>query len=144
MCSTIINHHITKIQQELRKIFLKKLKPGDNLHKEAVWVTKPLYRIGKKAVQKMKTHASSESHLRQVEAELLANTGQTIVHKQQRLRDSEKSKNRKVIKALFRCTHYLCKQHIPHTSTHYIVEFFSVFAKEMPAPERDTKGTRPS
>ena len=64
----------------------------------------------------MKTHASSESHLRQVEAELIATTGQTIVHELQRLGDSERSKNRKATKAVFRCTHYMCKQHIPHTT----------------------------
>ena len=37
-----------------------------------VWITKP-FQNWKKAVQKMKAHASSEFHVRQVEAELLAN-----------------------------------------------------------------------
>ena len=35
-----------------------------------VWITKP-FQNWKKAVQKKKDHASSESHLRQVEAELI-------------------------------------------------------------------------
>ena len=69
-----------------------------------------------KAVEKMKAHASSASHLRQVEAQLLASRGETVVHQLQRFGDSERSKNRKAIKALLRCTHYLCKQHIPHTT----------------------------
>ena len=80
-----------------------------------VWVTKP-FQNWKKAVQKMKEHASSESHLRQVEAELIVSRGETVVSQLQRFGDSERSKNRKTIKALLGCTHYLCKQHIPHTS----------------------------
>ena len=64
----------------------------------------------------MKEHASSESHLRQVEAELIVSRGETVVHQLQRFGDSERSKNRKAIKALLGCTHYLCKQHIPHTT----------------------------
>ena len=75
-----------------------------------MWITKP-FQNWKKAVQKMKAHASSEFHVRQVEAELLANRRETVV---QRFGDSERNKNRKGIKALLRCTHYLCKQHIPH------------------------------
>ena len=69
-----------------------------------------------KAVQKMKEHANSESHLRQVEAELIVSRGETVVHQLQSFGDSERSKNRKAIKALLGCTHYLCKQHIPHTT----------------------------
>ena len=81
-----------------------------------VW-SQSLSRIGKKAaVQKMKEHASSESHLRQVEAELIVSRGETVVRQLQRFGDSERSKNRKAIKALLGCTHYLCKQHIPHTT----------------------------
>ena len=80
-----------------------------------VWVTKP-FQNWKKAVQKMKEHASSESHLRQVEAELIVSRGETVVHPLQRFGDSERSKNRKAIKALLGCTHYLCKQYILHTT----------------------------
>ena len=80
-----------------------------------VWVTKP-FQNWKKAVQKMKEHASSESHLRQVEAELIVSRGETVVHQLQHFGDSERSKNRKAIKAFLGCTHYLCKQHIPHTT----------------------------
>ena len=80
-----------------------------------MWVTKP-FQNWKKAVQKMKEHASSESHLRQVEAELIVSRGETVVHQLQRFGDSERSKNWKAIKALLGCTHYLCKQHIPHTT----------------------------
>ena len=61
----------------------------------------------------MKAHASSEFHVRQVEAELLANRRETVVHQLQRFGDSERSKNWKAIKALPCC---ICKQHIPHTT----------------------------
>ena len=80
-----------------------------------MWVTKP-FQNWKKAVQKMKEQTSSESHLRQVEAELIVSRGETVVHQMQRFGDSERSMNRKAIKALLGCTHYLCKQHIPHSS----------------------------
>ena len=80
-----------------------------------VWVTKP-FQNWKKAVQKMIEHASSESHLRQVEAELIVSREETVVHQLQRSGDSERSKNWKAIKALLGCTHYLCKQQIPHTT----------------------------
>ena len=80
-----------------------------------VWVTKP-FQNWKKAVQKMKERASSESHLRQVEAELIVSRGETVVHQLQRFGDFERSKNRKATKALLGCTHYLRKQHIPHTT----------------------------
>ena len=42
--------------------------------------------------------------------------GETVVHQLQCFGDSERSKNKKAIKALLGCTHYLCKQHIPHTT----------------------------
>ena len=80
-----------------------------------VWVTKP-FQNWKKAVQKLKEHASSESHLRQVEAELIVSRGETVVHQLQCFGDFERSKNQKAIKALLGCTHYLCKQHIPQTT----------------------------
>ena len=59
-----------------------------------VWVTKPFLNW-KKEIQKMKEHASSKSHLRQVEAELIVSRGETVVHQLQRFGDSERSKNRK-------------------------------------------------
>ena len=80
-----------------------------------MWLTK-LFLYWKKAVQKMKEHASSEFHLRQVEAELIVSRGETVVHQLQHFGDSERSKNRKAIKALLGCTHGLCKPHIPHTT----------------------------
>ena len=53
----------------------------------------------KKAIQKMKAHAGSETHLRHAEAELLPKRG-TVVQQLQHIGDLEKSKNRKVISSL--------------------------------------------
>ena len=64
----------------------------------------------------MKAHASSECHLRQAEAALVVSTKGTIIHQLQCIGDSERIKNRRAIKALLCCTHYLCKQHIPYTT----------------------------
>ena len=78
-------------------------------------VKKP-FQNWKKAVQMIKEHASSESHLSQVEAVLIVSRGEIVVHQLQCFRDSERSKNRKAIKALLGCTHYLFEQTIPHTT----------------------------
>lgn len=80
-----------------------------------VWVTMP-FKNWKKAIQKMKAHAGSDTHLRHAEAELLAKRGGTVVQQLQRIGDLEKSKNRNAIKSFLRCTHFQCKQHIPHTA----------------------------
>ena len=97
--------------------YAERLKPGGQSSQGigGVCVTKP-FQNWKTTVQKMKEHASSESHLKQVEAKLIVSRGETVVHQQQHFGDSERSKNRKAIKALLGCTHYLCKQHIPHTT----------------------------
>ena len=63
-------------------------------------VTNPFHNW-KKAVEKMKANASSASHLRQVEAQVLASRRKTVVHQLQRFGDSERSKNQKAIKTLF-------------------------------------------
>ena len=80
-----------------------------------VWITKP-FQNWKKAVEKMKAHASSETHSRCLEAELTKKRGGSIVHQLQRIGETERSKNRKAVKSFLRCTHFLCKQHIPHTT----------------------------
>ena len=57
-----------------------------------VWVTRP-FQNWKKAIQKMKAHASSETHVRHCEAELLAKRGETVVHQLQHIGDLEKNRN---------------------------------------------------
>lgn len=79
------------------------------------WVTKP-FNNWRKALEKMRAHASSDTHTKCVEAELLVREGGTIAHQLHCIEDDQRSKNRKAIKSLLRCTHFLCKQHIPHTT----------------------------
>ena len=55
-----------------------------------VWVTRP-FQNWKKAIQKMKAHATSETHVRHLEAELLAKRGETVIHQLQRIGDLEKT-----------------------------------------------------
>ena len=64
----------------------------------------------------MKTHASSESHIWHFEAELTAKKGGSIVHQLQHTGELEQAKNRNTSKCFLQCTHFLCKQHIPHTT----------------------------
>ena len=107
-----------------------KIKGQSSQGSGGMWVTNP-FQNWKKEVEKMKAHASSASHLRQVEAQLLASRGETVVHQLQRFGDSERSKNWKAIKALLHCTHYLCKQHIPRTRTSasWLISLFLVVGK---------------
>ena len=64
----------------------------------------------------MKAHASSESHIRHLKAELTAKKGGSLVHQLQHSGELERTKNRNPIKSFLRCTHFLWKQHIPHTT----------------------------
>ena len=97
MCSTIICCNLSEIQQKVGKDFpwveydgnfqgafckiCRKVETRSQSSQGSggVWVTKP-FQNWKKAVQKMKEHASSESHLRQVEAEQIVSRGETVVH----------------------------------------------------------------
>ena len=50
------------------------------------------------------------------EAEFIDSTGGTVIHHFQHIGNSDKSKNRNAIKSFLWYTHFLCKQHIPHTT----------------------------
>ena len=74
----------------------------------------------KKAIEKMKTRAKSDIHIQLCEAEVAAaralQEGSIVQQHQQIIGDQEKLKNRMAIKALIRCTHFLARRHIPHTT----------------------------
>ena len=81
-------------------------------------ISKP-FKNWKKAVEKMKAHAKSKSHIQSCEAEIAAARALqvgTIVQQLQQIEDEEKAKNRLAIKALIRCTHFLVRRHIAHTT----------------------------
>ena len=79
------------------------------------WITKP-FNNWKKAMEKMRAHAQSDIHVQSCEAEMVAATQGTIIQQLQHVGEEEKTKNRVAIKALIRCTHFLTRHHIPHTT----------------------------
>lgn len=94
-------------------------KSGKSLQRTAgVWVTKP-FSNWKKAVEKMKAHEKSDTHS-QAKGAALAMAGSlregTVFQQLQRVEKQERMKNRAAVKALLRCTHFLVRNHIPHTT----------------------------
>ena len=82
------------------------------------WITKP-FTNWKKATEKMRAHAKSGIHIQSCEVELLTARAQvdgSIIQQLQHAGDKEKKKNQLAIKALLRCTHFLTRQHIAHTT----------------------------
>ena len=67
-------------------------------------------------MEKMRAHAQSDIHVQSCEAEMVAATQGTIIQQLQHVGEEEKTKNRVAIKALIRCTHFLTRHHIPHTT----------------------------
>lgn len=67
-------------------------------------------------IEKMRAHAKSDLHIQASEAALLAKREETIVHQLQNIGSQEGEKNRAAIKSLIRCTHFLTRQHIPHST----------------------------
>ncbi len=64
-------------------------------------------------------HVKSDIHLLSCEAEMAAATALqegSVIQQLQQINDEEKLKNRMAIKALIRCTHFLARRHIPHTT----------------------------
>ena len=68
----------------------------------------------------MRAHSKSDSHIKHCEAELLAartrNKGSSNIQQLQIIGEQERIKNRRGIKALLLYTHFLARQHIPHTN----------------------------
>ena len=69
-------------------------------------------------MKKMRAHSKSDSL--HCESELLAararKEGSSIIQQLQIIGEQERIKNRSGIKALLLCSHFLARQHIPHTT----------------------------
>ncbi len=81
------------------------------------WITKP-FTNWKKATQKMKSHSKSEVHLLSCQLDVEADRARkegSIISQLQNVGEQQRLQKRKVIKPLFRCTHFLAHQHIAHT-----------------------------
>ena len=83
-----------------------------------VWTTRP-FTNWKKAIEKMKAHASSDTHIKASQAasahQATQHTG-LVIQQLQSVAEQERVLNRKAIKSFFRCAHFLARQHIPHTT----------------------------
>ena len=81
-----------------------------------VWTSKPITNW-KKAVQKMRAHAKSDSNTTATQAALVCKTSGSIAQKLQNVAEDERKLNRAAVKSFVRCAHFLARQHIPHTTT---------------------------
>ncbi|KAI6649988.1 Zinc finger MYM-type protein 1-like [Oopsacas minuta] len=82
------------------------------------WISKP-FKSWKKTIEKIKAHVKSDIHIQPCEAEMVAVRALLeglIIQQLQQIGAQEKLKNRIAIKALIRCTHFLARRHIPHTT----------------------------
>ena len=69
-----------------------------------------------KAVEKMRAHAKSDAHIRYEVLAAKAEKEGSILQQLRSITEEQRIKNRKGIKALLRCTHFLAHNHIPHTT----------------------------
>ncbi len=80
----------------------------------------------------MKAHEKSRQHITSTQALLVSQQG-TIVQQLQRVGKEEKEKNRAAIGSLIRCTHFLTRHHIAHSTnfTQLVDLVVSCGAKEL-------------
>lgn len=79
------------------------------------WITKP-FNNWKKAIEKMRAHSKSDGHIQSCEAEITATRGRSVMQQLQEVGERDRLNNRAAIKALLRCTHFLARHHIAHTT----------------------------
>ncbi|XP_065892412.1 zinc finger MYM-type protein 1-like [Dysidea avara] len=84
-------------------------------HTGGVWVSKP-FTNWKKATEKMRAHEKSTLHTTATQALLITSNEGSIAHQMQRIGMVDREKNRNAMKALIRCTHFLTRHHIAHTT----------------------------
>ena len=77
------------------------------------WVTKPSMEKGQK---KMREHSKSEQHRHACLAAHQVQTPGSIITQFQATSQSERQKTGTAIKSLIRCTHFLARNHIAHTT----------------------------
>ena len=87
---------------------------------KGVWVTTP-FNNWKNALEKMKIHTQSDQHKDACQTEMAGSEAQnqgTIIWQLQQIGEDVRVKNRMIIKILIRCTHFLVRHHIPHTTVY--------------------------
>ena len=84
-------------------------------HTGGVLVTK-LFQNWKKATERMKAHERSSRHTQASQAMLDISKHDSVVQQLQRVRMQEREKNSAAMKSLVRCTHFLTRHHIAHST----------------------------
>ena len=84
-------------------------------HTGGVWVTK-LPKNWKKATERMKAFERSSLHTQASQALLVISKQGSVVQQLQRAGMQEREKNRAAMKSLVRCTHFLTRHHIAHST----------------------------
>ena len=112
--------HWLEYDEDLQGAFCKHCKKWgkSNAKNCGTWITKP-FSNWKKATEKMKEHAESEGHLFACQTEAAATSALcegSVLQQMHRLEESERVKNRLAIKCFLRCTHFLARNHIAHTT----------------------------
>ena len=105
---------------DLQGAFCKVCKKwGRSLEKTGgTWVTKP-FNNWKKALEKMRAHSQSGEHIQSCSAQIAAVRAMqagSIIQQLQQVGEIERLKNRAAIKSLIRCTHFLARHYIAHTT----------------------------
>ena len=84
-------------------------------HTGGVRVSKP-FRNWKKAIEKMKAHESSSLNINANQVLLLASQHGSVMQQLQRVGVEQRERNRAAMKSLVRCTHFLTRHHIAHST----------------------------
>ena len=106
--------------EDLQGAFCKVCKKGEKSLERTggTWVTKP-FNNWKKAVDKMRAHSQSNGHIQSCETQIAAARAMqegSIVQQLQQVGEIERLRNRAAIKSLIRCTDFLARHHIGHTT----------------------------
>ena len=80
-----------------------------------VWVIKQ-FQIWKKATERMNAHESNSLHTQASQALLVISKQGSVVRQLQRVGMQEREKNSAAMKSLVRCTHFLTRHHIAHST----------------------------
>ena len=84
-------------------------------HTGGVWVTKPLQNW-KKAIERMKAHERSSLYTQASQALLVISKQGLVVQQLQKVSMQEREQNRAAMKSLVRCTHFLTRHRIAHST----------------------------